>query len=53
MTTTSGSTYILPRLNGPVEPLNRQFYKTQRWNVKQNTDLGNKKNNIIKQNNLY
>ena len=41
METTSGVTYRLPSLNGPVEPINRQFYKTQRWNVIQDTNLGN------------
>ncbi len=41
METTTGVTYRRPSLNGPVEPINRQFYKTQRWNVIQNTDLGN------------
>jgi hypothetical protein len=40
METTSGTTYRRPSLNGPVEPINRQFYKTQRWNVIQDTDLG-------------
>lgn len=40
MQTTSGTTYRLPELNGPVEPINRQFYKTQRWNVCQDVDLG-------------
>ncbi len=40
METTSGVTYRRPSLNGPVEPLNPQFYKTQRWNVIQNIDLG-------------
>ena len=47
METTSGVTYRLPSLNGPVEPINRQFYKTQRWNVVQDTDLGNSKNILI------
>ena len=46
METTSGVTYRLPSLNGPVEPINRQFYKTQRWNVVQDTDLGNSKKNF-------
>jgi hypothetical protein len=41
METTSGVTYRRPSLNGPVEPINRQFYKTQRWNVIQDTNLGN------------
>ena len=41
METTSGATYKLPSLNGPVEPIDRKFYKTQRWNVVQDTDLGN------------
>ena len=40
MQTTSADTYRLPSLNGPLEPIVRQFYKTQRWNVIQNTDLG-------------
>ena len=40
METTTGVTYRRPSLNGPVEPLNPQFYKTQRWNVIQNIDLG-------------
>ena len=40
METTSASTYRIPSQNGPLEPLNRQFYKTQRWNVIQNIDLG-------------
>jgi hypothetical protein len=40
MQTTSADTYRLPSLNGPLEPIDRQFYKTQRWNVIQNTDLG-------------
>ena len=39
METTTGSTYRLPSLNGPVEPINRQFYKTQRWNLVQDVDL--------------
>ena len=43
METTSGSTYRFPSLNGPMEPTNRQFYKTQRWNVIQNTDIGKSK----------
>ena len=47
METTSGVTYRRPSLNGPVEPINRQFYKTQRWNVIQNTDLGNLINILI------
>ena len=41
METTSGVTYRRPSLNGPIEPINRQFYKTQRWNVIQDTNLGN------------
>ena len=41
METTSGVTYRRPSLNGPIEPINRQFYKTQRWNVIQDIDLGN------------
>ena len=41
METTTGVTYRRPSLNGPVEPINRQFYKTQRWNVIQDIDLGN------------
>ena len=43
METTTGSTYQHPSLNGPMEPLNRQFYKTQRWNVIQdvNVERGN------------
>ena len=41
METTSSATYRSPSLNGPVEPINRHFYKTQRWNVVQDTDLGN------------
>jgi len=41
MQTTSADTYRLPSLNGPLEPINRQFYKTQRWNVIQDIDLGN------------
>ena len=40
MQTTSADTYRLPSLNGPLEPIDRQFYKTQRWTVIQNTDLG-------------
>ena len=40
MQTTSADTYRLPSLNGPLETIDRQFYKTQRWNVIQNTDLG-------------
>ena len=40
MQTTSADTYRLPSLNGPLEPIDRQFYKTQRWNVIQNTDIG-------------
>ena len=40
MQTTSADTYRLPSLNGPLEPIDRQFYKTQRWNVIQHTDLG-------------
>jgi hypothetical protein len=39
MDTTTGRTYQHPSLNGPIEPINRQFYKTQRWNVIQNTDI--------------
>ena len=39
METTSGITYRNPSLNGPVEPLNPQFYKTQRWNVFQDTNI--------------
>ena len=39
METTTGSTYQLPSLNGPVEPLNRQFYKTQRWNYVQDVNI--------------
>ncbi len=44
METTTGSTYQHPSLNGPIEPINRQFYKTQRWNVVQdvNVERGNK-----------
>ena len=41
METTTGRTYQHPSLNGPVEPIDRQFYKTQRWNVIQDTNLGN------------
>ena len=41
MQTTSADTYRLPSLNGPLEPINRQFYKTQRWDVIQDIDLGN------------
>ena len=41
MQTKSADTYRLPSLNGPLEPINRQFYKTQRWNVIQDIDLGN------------
>ena len=41
MNTTSADTYRSPSLNGPIEPIDRHFYKTQRWNVIQNTDLGN------------
>jgi hypothetical protein len=40
METTTGTTYRIPSLKGPVEPLNRNFYKTQRWNVIQNIDIG-------------
>ena len=43
MQTTSADTYHKPSLNVPLEPIDRQFYKTQRWNVIQNTDLGKKK----------
>ena len=43
METTSGVTYRRPSLNVPVEPIDRQFYKTQRWNVIQDTDLGKSK----------
>ena len=43
MQTTSGDTYRLPNLNGPLEEIDRQFYKTQRWNVIQNTDQGKSK----------
>jgi hypothetical protein len=50
METTSGVTYRRPSLNGPVEPIDRQFYKTQRWNVIQATDLGNSKKFIINSN---
>ena len=39
METTTGRTYQHPSLNGPVEPINRQFYKTQRWNVFQDTNI--------------
>ncbi len=46
METTSAATYRRPSLNGPIEPINRQFYKTQRWNVIQDTDLGNSIKNI-------
>ena len=41
METTSGVTYRRPSLNDPVEPINRQFYKTQRWHVVQDSNLGN------------
>ena len=41
METTTGRTYQHPSLNGPIEPINRQFYKTQRWNVIQDINLGN------------
>ena len=44
MQTTSADTYRLPSLNGPLEEIDRQFYKTQRWNVIQNTDLGKSDN---------
>ena len=47
MNTTSASTYRKPSENGYVEPLNNQFFKTQRWNLVQNTNLGNSTNNII------
>ena len=40
MQTTTADTYRPPRLNGPLEPIDRQLYKTQRWNVIQNTDIG-------------
>ena len=40
METTSGVTYRVPSLNGPVEPINPQCYKTQRWHVIQDRDLG-------------
>ena len=43
MRTTSADTYRQPSLNGPLESIDRQLYKTQRWNVIQNTDLGKKK----------
>jgi hypothetical protein len=43
MQITSADTYRQPSLNGPLEAIDRQFYKTQRWNVIQNTDLGKKK----------
>ena len=39
METTTGSTYVHPSLNGPIEPLNRQFFKRQRWNVVQDTNI--------------
>ncbi len=39
METTTGRTYQHPSLNGPVEPIDRQFYKTQRWNVIQDVDI--------------
>ena len=39
METTTGSTYQHPALNGPIEPINRQFYKTQRWNVVQDVNI--------------
>ena len=39
METTTGRTYQHPSLNGPIEPINRQFYKTQRWNVFQDTNI--------------
>ena len=39
METTTRSTYQHPSLNGPVDPINRQFYKTQRWNVIQDTNI--------------
>ena len=40
MQTTTADTYRPPRFHGPLEPIDRQFYKTQRWNVIQNTDIG-------------
>ena len=40
METTTGTTYKNPNVYGPVEPLKRDFYKTQRWNVIQKTELG-------------
>jgi len=50
METTSGVTYRRPSLNGPVEQINPQFYKTQRWHEIQEKDLGNSKifNNYFK-----
>ena len=39
METTTGSTYVHPSLNGPIEPLNRQFFKKQRWNYVQDTNI--------------
>ena len=39
METTTGTTYKHPSLNGPIEPIDRQFYKTQRWNVIQDVDI--------------
>ena len=58
METTTGSTYQHPSLNGPMEPLNRQFFKTQRWNYIHDTNIerGEKLEDIyrpIQELNLY
>ena len=58
METTTGSTYVHPSLNGPMEPLDRQFFKTQRWNYVHGTNIerGEKLENIrpsVQELNLY
>ena len=52
METTTGTTYKHPSLNGPIEPIDRQFYKTQRWNVIQDADIerGEKYEKIFSEN---
>ena len=39
METTTGRTYQHPSLNDPVEPINLQFYKIQRWSLIQDNDI--------------
>jgi hypothetical protein len=39
METTAGSICQHPSLNGPVEQLNRQFYKTHCWNYVQDVNI--------------